>query len=84
MAVVKEAFVLVNGIDTRFKMSPDVDLGCRLKSIGKVKFEKDLFVVTSARRFRKGFFQALLEYAKGYIFVAWLRRPPPIKQAVIR
>lgn len=84
MAVARKAFVFVNGIDTRFKMSPDVDLGLRLKSVGKVVFEKDLFVVTSARRFRKGFFQAFLEYAKSYIFVAWLRRPPPIKQVVIR
>lgn len=84
MAVARRAFALVNGIDTRFEMSPDVDLGLRLKNIGKIRFETDLFAVTSARRFRKGFFRAILEYAKGYIFVAWLRRPPNFEQTTIR
>lgn len=83
-AIRKNAYKEIGSIDTNFAMSPDVDLGIRLKKHGKVVYLEDLVVSTSARRFEKRIFYALLEYGKGYIYSAWLRKPPPVKQTVIR
>lgn len=83
-AIRRDVYRKIGGIDTRFTMSPDVDLGMRLKKYGKVAYLKDLVVTTSARRFEKRIFQALLEYGKGYVYSVWLRKPPPVEQAVIR
>ena len=83
-AVRRDAFKKVGGLNTDFKMSPDVDLGMRLKEIGEVRVLNNLTVNTSPRRWQKGFIPALLEYAKGYIYAAWLRKPPNVRQKVIR
>lgn len=83
-AIRKNAYREMGSIDTNFMMSPDVDLGMRLKKHGRVIYLKDLTVSTSARRFEKRIFHALLEYGKGYIYSAWLRKPPPVRQAAIR
>lgn len=83
-AIRRDVYKRIGGIDTRFTMSPDVDLGMRLKKYGKVVYLKDLIVSTSARRFENRIFQALLEYGKGYVYSVWLRKPPPVEQSVIR
>lgn len=83
-AIRKSAYRKIGSINTNFKMSPDVDLGMRLKKYGKVVYLKDFIVSTSARRFENRLFQALLEYGKGYVYSVWLRKPPPVEQAVIR
>ncbi len=83
-AIRRDVYKKIGGIDTRFTMSPDVDLGMRLKKYGKVVYLKDLVVTTSARRFENRIFQALLEYGKGYVYSVWLRKPPPVEQSVIR
>lgn len=83
-AVRRDEYLKVGGLDTTFKMAPDLDLGIRLAKIGKVKIENDLLVCTSVRRWRQGFFPTLLEYIKAYVYAVWLRKPPPVKQSVIR
>lgn len=83
-AIRKNAYREMGTIDTNFTMSADVDLGIRLKKHGKVIYLEDLIVSTSARRFEKRIFRALLEYGKGYIYSAWFRKPPPVKQTPIR
>lgn len=83
-AIRRDVYKKIGGIDTRFTMSPDVDLGMRLKKYGKVIYLKDLIVTTSARRFENRIFEALLEYGKGYVYSVWLRKPPPVEQTVIR
>ena len=83
-AVKKKSFKQVGGMDTRYLMSFEVDLGLRLHKIGKVIFLKNLCVVTSNRRFGKDTLQALVEYTKGYIYTVWLRKPFYLKQGVIR
>jgi len=83
-AIRKSTYKEMGSVNTNFQMSPDVDLGMRLKKHGKVIYQEDLVVSTSARRFEKRIFQALLEYGKGYVYSAWVRKPPPVKQAVIR
>lgn len=83
-AVRKSAFMKAGGLDTDFLMSPDVDLGIRLTKMGKVRVSKHLLVHTSARRWQKDFMSALQEYATGYVYAAWFRKPPPVKQTAIR
>lgn len=84
-AIRRKAFLQVGGINTLFKMSSDVDLGIRLNKIGKIRMVNDLRVATSSRRLeRSGFLRTLWDYVKGHIYAAWLRKPPPIKQVIIR
>jgi glycosyltransferase involved in cell wall biosynthesis len=84
LAFRKDAYLKVGGINPLFTMSSDVDLGIRLAKLGKIKVVKDMLVHTSARRWEQGFFSTLWDYAKGNIYAAWLRKPPPVKQTVIR
>lgn len=83
-AVRKDAFLKVGGVNTLFEMSPDVDLGIRLNKIGIVKVINSLSVLTSARRWEERFVPTLWEYAKGYIYTTWLRKPPKVKQKPVR
>lgn len=83
-AVRKEAFMKAGGLNTDFLMGPDVDLGIRLAKMGKIQVSKHLLVQTSARRWQKDFMSALQEYATGYVYATWFRKPPPVKQTAIR
>lgn len=84
LVVRRSAYQAVGGIDERFTMSPDVDLGLRIKKVGKVVFSKKLKVVTSIRRWSQNPFKTFKTYIIGYIYTVWLRKPPPVKQNVIR
>ena len=84
LAVRKSAYDKIGGLDARFTMSPDIDLGLRLKTQGKVVFDKNIKVVTSFRRWQQKPFDAFITYAKGYLWTVWFRKPPPVKQKVIR
>lgn len=83
-AVRKKAFLRVGGVNTLFEMSPDLDLGIRLNKIGIVKVIKSLSVSTSARRWEERFVPTIWEYAKGYIYTIWLRKPSKVKQKPVR
>lgn len=83
-AVRKSVLDEIGGIDDRFTMSPDVDLGLRMGKKGKVVFLKSMTVMTSTRRWQEKPIDAFVTYAKGYIWSAWLRKPPPVKQNVVR
>lgn len=83
-AVKKEYFLKAGGMNTNFLMSFEVDFGLRLAKFGKILFDRHLFVTTSTRRWRKGILQVIYEYAEGYIYTIWLRKPPPFKQIVVR
>ncbi|MBU1177814.1 glycosyltransferase family 2 protein [Patescibacteria group bacterium] len=64
----KSAYDQVGGYKTTYqKMSPDVELGRRLKEIGKVKLALLLRIGTSTRRFKPGErFKALRMYARAW------------------
>lgn len=83
-AVRKNAFLKAGGVNTKFGMSPDVDLGIRLGKMGEVKVVNNLSAFTSARRWEKRFVPTLWEYTKGYVYTTWLRRPPDVKQKPVR
>ena len=42
LAVRKSAYDKIGGLDARFTMSPDIDLGLRLGRVGKVIFDKNI------------------------------------------
>ncbi len=83
-AIKKDYFSLINGMDLKFKMSFEVDLGLRLKQYGKVVFKRNLIIENSPRRWKKGIVKTLYEYALGYVYTVWFRIPPPFKQNTIR
>jgi len=84
LAVRKSAYDKVGGIDSRFTMSPDVDLGIRMGKIGKVIFAKNVKAHTSFRRWQENPLEALITYFKGYLWTVWFRTPPPVKQRAVR
>ena len=83
-AVRKDAFLKVNGLNKKFTMSPDVDLGLRLKKYGKLIYASKVKIVPSMRRWEDSIPKTLIEYAKGYFYALWFRKPPPVTQTVIR
>ncbi|MBI5044411.1 MAG: glycosyltransferase family 2 protein [Candidatus Levybacteria bacterium] len=83
-AVRKDTFEKIGGMNERYTMSPDVEVGLRLKELGKVVFIRDMVVVPNMRRFKSGLLKTIYEYGLGYVYTIWLRRPPPVKQKVIR
>jgi glycosyltransferase involved in cell wall biosynthesis len=84
LVVRRSAFEKVGGVDEKFTMSSDIDLGLRLGKIGKVVFSSKLKAVTSFRRWEESPFKTFYSYFKSYIYVIWLRKPPPVHQNIVR
>lgn len=84
LAFRKSFFKQIGGLDIRFEMSPDVDLGLRLKKYGKVILRKDIWVLTSTRRWEKGRIKAFWKYGVGYFNTVWFRKPPKVELEVYR
>lgn len=76
LAVRKSAFLQIKGLDTRYHTFGDVELGLRIKKIGKVLFVKELTVETSPRRWEKGSIEDYYNYFNSYVKTVWLLRPP--------
>ena len=84
MVVRRSAFEKIGGINEKFTMSSDVDLGLRMGKVGKVVLSSKLKATTSVRRWESSPLSTLFAYFKSYIYVVWLRKPPPVKQNVVR
>jgi len=84
LAMRKTAFDKIGGVNEKFIMSSDVDLGLRLGKVGKVVFSPRLKAVTSIRRWEENPLKTFYSYLKSYIYVIWLRKPPPVRQNVVR
>jgi glycosyltransferase involved in cell wall biosynthesis len=76
LAVRRTAYDQVNGLDTRYEIFSDHELGLRIKKVGKVKFYKDICVASSARRWEKGSLEDYYKYFNSYFKTAWVQRPP--------
>ena len=83
-AVRKTAYDAVGGVNEQFTMSPDVDLGLRVRTKGKIIFVSKMLVLTSIRRWQENPSKTFSTYLKGYLWAAWFRIPPPVKQNVVR
>lgn len=83
-ALKKEALEKAGGIDTDYKMSPDVEIGLRIKKYGKVVFNTKMLAHTSNRRWKDGYLSTAIMYLKGYLWTVWLHKPPPVYQEPVR
>jgi peptidoglycan/xylan/chitin deacetylase (PgdA/CDA1 family) len=62
MAIWKWAYHRVGGFDPKINMGTDVELGLRLKRLGRVSINRRLVVETSGRRFQFAFWHTLWVY----------------------
>lgn len=79
MAMRASAFAKLHGVDTRYEISGDVEIGMRLKKYGRVIFAKNLIATTSSRRFTNNFGDLMKDaykYFIAYIYAIWLVKPP--------
>lgn len=76
LAVRRKAFDEIKGIDTRYRIFGDVELGLRIKKVGKVLFCKELSVISSPRRWEKGSIEDYYKYINSYFKTVWLQKPP--------
>lgn len=83
-ALKKEALEKAGGINTDYKMSPDVEIGLRIKKYGKVVFNTKILAHTSNRRWKEGYLSTTMMYLKGYFWTVWFHKPPPVYQKPVR
>jgi cellulose synthase/poly-beta-1,6-N-acetylglucosamine synthase-like glycosyltransferase len=62
MAVRRTAYQQVGGFSTIVNLGADVELGQRLKKIGKVTIDRSIVVATSPRRFQSAFWETIFRY----------------------
>jgi cellulose synthase/poly-beta-1,6-N-acetylglucosamine synthase-like glycosyltransferase len=62
MAVRRTAYKQVGGFSTTVNLGADVELGQRLKRIGKVVIDRSIVVATSPRRFQSAFWETIFRY----------------------
>jgi glycosyltransferase involved in cell wall biosynthesis len=84
MVARRKTYEEIGGINEKFTMSPDVDLGLRLGEKGKIVFSTKLKAITSLRRWQMTPLEAFKVYAKGYLWTIWFRKPPPVAQKPVR
>ncbi len=83
-AVRRETYHKIGGMNTSYEMSSDVELGLRLKKYGKIVLVKKMKVAPSMRRWEKNGLRTLVQYTRGYVYTALLRKPVPLKQEIVR
>ena len=83
-ALRRETLEKAGGINTDYKMSPDVEIGLRLKKYGKVVFNPKILAHTSSRRWKEGYLSTTIMYLKGYFWTVWFGKPPPVYQEPVR
>ncbi len=83
-AVRRQALEKAGGINTKYLMSPDVEIGLRLKKYGKVVFNPKILAHTSSRRWQKGYISTTIMYLKGYFWTVWFGKAPPVYQEPVR
>lgn len=74
MAVTKKAFMDVGGFDFSVKDANEVELSQRLKDHGKILYNKDMIVKTSARRLKEEGLKFFTDSAINYFNIVWFRR----------
>lgn len=72
----KKFFDKVGGYDINLKSAEDIDLAKKLKNFGKIKFDRKLFVFTSARRFKGRFLKSFWHHIKNYLRVFIFKKSP--------
>ncbi|CAN5168612.1 glycosyltransferase family A protein [soil metagenome] len=73
-AIRRDIYIKAGKIDKSLNALDDVELGRRVKKFGKIKFVRDLPVLSSNRRFKKGMASGLFEYVMPFIQVTVLKK----------
>lgn len=84
MSVRKSAFKKIGGFDTNLKMGEDIDLSKKLRTVGRVKIDMNLFVFSSGRRYATGIMSGLSIYAPWWISKVILKRDKPFEFPAVR
>jgi glycosyltransferase involved in cell wall biosynthesis len=63
-AIRRDVYIKAGKIDKHLNALDDLDLGSRVKKLGKIQLVRDIPVLTSNRRYKKGVLRGLLEYVK--------------------
>lgn len=72
-AIRRETYIKAGKINKDLDALDDIDLGRRVKKLGKIKLVRNLPVLSSSRRFKNGVATGLLEYVKPFLKVAILK-----------
>lgn len=72
-AIRKNAYIKSGKINKDLDALDDIDLGRRVKKLGKIKLVRNLPVLSSSRRFKNGVTRGLAGYVKPFIKVAILK-----------
>ena len=64
----KEIYDKVGGFDPTLKAQEDIEITPRVRKLGKIKYSKDVVVLTSSRRYRNGLLKGLWDYQKVSIY----------------
>lgn len=73
-AIRKDAYIKAGKIDKSLDALDDIDLGNRVKKIGKIQFVRDIPVLSSNRRYKNNMSSGLLAYVKPFIQVTLLKK----------
>lgn len=73
-AVRRDVYIKSGKIDKSLNALDDIELGHRVKKFGKIKFVRDLPVLSSNRRFKKNVASGLFEYIMPFIQVTVLKK----------
>lgn len=72
-AIRASTYVKAGGINKDLDALDDVDLGRRVRKLGKIKLVRNLPVLSSSRRFKNGMTRGLVGYVKPFIKVAIMK-----------
>jgi peptidoglycan/xylan/chitin deacetylase (PgdA/CDA1 family)/uncharacterized membrane protein YbhN (UPF0104 family) len=75
MAMWNYAYRQIGGFNSNINLGADVEIGFRLKQIGKVIIDRSLVVLTSSRRFSSAFLETLFMYYVNDICLFVFRKP---------
>ena len=69
----KAVYKKSGGFDVTLNAQEDIELTPRVRKLGKIMYAKDVAVLTSARRYRKGLLKGLWDYQKASIYTFLLK-----------
>jgi|WetSurMetagenome_2_1015567.scaffolds.fasta_scaffold01661_9 peptidoglycan-N-acetylglucosamine deacetylase len=75
MGIWRYVYLASGGFNSKVNMGADVELGQRIKKIGKLLIDRTMMVKTSGRRFQFAFFQTLWLYYVNDIALHFFNRP---------
>ncbi|MEM1725062.1 MAG: glycosyltransferase [Thermoplasmata archaeon] len=77
LACRKKEFMKVGGFNEKLHVAEDIDLGERLKKLGRIGYLTNTFAISSARRLNKwGVFKTIAAWPLGYFLIKFFNKQP--------